>query len=411
MKLRQQLFVPAILFSALASAGIVNAAERLTVTVTHTLDQARPSETITIPWTEVNRALPGALLQKIAVKDAAGKVLPYQVTNVAPQAKDPKNEGIAYGELIFQHDFAPGEKKATFTVEKNDTVAPVFPSKVSARYIQERLDDFAWENDKVAHRTYGPALAAPAAEGSGKEVLVTSGMDIWFKRVPYPIVDRWYNKGHDHYHDDEGEGMDMYNVGKSRGAGGAGIWDGKTLYTGVNYAGWKVIANGPIRAIFELSYDAWDAGGAKVSEVKRFTVDAGHYFDQIDSTFNFTGPQQLTAAIGLNKTPADKGQDAKVQPITQPADRALLQWVEQKSNGAFGTAIIVPTAGEKDYAEDKLNALITAKIVSGQPLRYYVGAGWTRAGDFAKREDWTKYVSAQAARVRAPVTVALSATR
>jgi len=411
MKLRQQLFVPAILFSALASGGIVNAAERLTVTVTHTLDQARPSETITIPWTEVNRALPGALLQKIAVKDAAGKVLPYQVTNVAPQAKDPKNEGIAYGELIFQHDFAPGEKKATFTVEKIDTVAPVFPSKVSARYIQERLDDFAWENDKVAHRTYGPALAAPAAEGSGKEVLVTSGMDIWFKRVPYPIVDRWYNKGHDHYHDDEGEGMDMYNVGKSRGAGGAGIWDGKTLYTGVNYAGWKVIANGPIRAIFELSYDAWDAGGAKVSEVKRFTVDAGHYFDQIDSTFNFTGPQQLTAAIGLNKTPADKGQDAKVQPITQPADRALLQWVEQKSNGAFGTAIIVPTAGEKDYAEDKLNALITAKIVSGQPLRYYVGAGWTRAGDFAKREDWTKYVSAQAARVRAPVTVALSATK
>ncbi|MPQ55962.1 DUF4861 domain-containing protein [Duganella sp. FT27W] len=411
MKLRQQLFVPAILFTALASAGIVNAAERLTVTVTHTLDQARPSETITIPWTEVNRALPGALLQKIAVKDAAGKVLPYQVTNVAPQAKDPKNEGIAYGELIFQHDFAPGEKKATFTVEKIDTVAPVFPSKVSARYIQERLDDFAWENDKVAHRTYGPALAAPAAEGSGKEVLVTSGMDIWFKRVPYPIVDRWYNKGHDHYHDDEGEGMDMYNVGKSRGAGGAGIWDGKTLYTGVNYAGWKVIANGPIRAIFELSYDAWDAGGAKVSEVKRFTVDAGHYFDQIDSTFNFTGPQQLTAAIGLNKTPADKGQDAKVQPITQPADRALLQWVEQKSNGAFGTAIIVPTAGEKDYAEDKLNALITAKIVSGQPLRYYVGAGWTRAGDFAKREDWTKYVSAQAARVRAPVTVALSATK
>ena len=411
MKLRQQLFVPAILFSALASAGIVNAAERLTVTVTHTLDQARPSETITIPWTEVNRALPGALLQRIAVKDAAGKVLPYQVTNVAPQAKDPKNEGIAYGELIFQHDFAPGEKKATFTVEKIDTVAPVFPSKVSARYIQERLDDFAWENDKVAHRTYGPALAAPAAEGSGKEVLVTSGMDIWFKRVPYPIVDRWYNKGHDHYHDDEGEGMDMYNVGKSRGAGGAGIWDGKTLYTGVNYAGWKVIANGPIRAIFELSYDAWDAGGAKVSEVKRFTVDAGHYFDQIDSTFNFTGPQQLTAAIGLNKTPADKGQDAKVQPITQPADRALLQWVEQKSNGAFGTAIIVPTAGEKDYAEDKLNALITAKIVSGQPLRYYVGAGWTRAGDFAKREDWTKYVSAQAARVRAPVTVALSATK
>ncbi|KQQ45053.1 hypothetical protein ASF61_20655 [Duganella sp. Leaf126] len=409
MKLRQQLFVPAILFSAMASAGMVSAAERMTVTVTHTLDQARPSETITIPWSEVNRALPGALLQRIAVRDASGKALPYQVTNVAPQSKDPKNEGIAYGDLIFQHDFAAGEKRATFTVEKTDVVSPVFPSKVSARYIQERLDDFAWENDKIAHRTYGPALAAPAPEGSGKEVLVTSGMDIWFKRVPYPIVDRWYNKGHDHYHHDEGEGMDMYNVGKSRGAGGTGIWDGKTLSTGVNYARWKVIANGPIRAIFELYYDGWDAGGAKVSEVKRFTVDAGHYFDQIDSTFTFTGPQQLTAAIGLNKTPADKGQQARVQPITQPADRALLQWVEQQSNDAFGTAVILPTAGENDYAEDKLNALITAKIVSGQPLRYYVGAAWARAGEITSRDDWTRYVASQAARVRAPVAVSLAA--
>ena len=411
MKLRQQLFVPAILFSALASAGIVNAAERLTVTVTHTLDQARPSETITIPWTEVNRALPGALLQKIAVKDAAGKVLPYQVTNVAPQAKDPKNEGIAYGELIFQHDFAPGEKKATFTVEKIDAVAPVFPSKVSARYIQERLDDFAWENDKVAHRTYGPALAAPAAEGSGKEVLVTSGMDIWFKRVPYPIVDRWYNKGHDHYHHDEGEGIDMYNVGGSRGNGGTGVWDGKQLYIGANYSAWKVIANGPLRAIFELTYDAWIAAGVKVSEVKRFTVDAGHYFDQVDSTFTFAGPQQLDVAVGINKTPADKGQEAKVGFTQVAADGALIQWVEQRSNGAFGAAIILPSASKDGFAEDKRNALILAPVVAGKPLRYYVGAAWTRSGDFKSEQDWQRYVAAEAARSRSPVTVSVTGAR
>jgi pectinesterase len=349
------------------------------------------------------------MLQHIAVKDAAGHVLPYQVTNVAPEAKDPKGVGVAYGELIFQHDFAAGEKRAAFTVEKIEALAPPFPSKVSARYVPERLDDFAWETDKIAHRTYGPALAAPAPAGSDKEVLVTSGLDIWFKRVPYPIVDRWYNKGHDHYHHDEGEGLDMYNVGKSRGAGGTGIWDGKTLYTSANFARWKVIANGPIRAIFELSYDAWDASGVKVTEVKRFTADAGHYFDQIDSTFTFTGAQQLTAAVGLFKTPADKGQDAVVAPSNVPADAALLQWVEQKSNGAFGTAIIVPSAGAQGYAEDNLNSLMLAKVTSGQPLRYYVGAGWTRGGDFANRADWQKYVAAQSARVRAPVSVTLGA--
>ena len=42
------------------------AAERMLVTVTHDLKAARPAETITVPWAEVNRRLPGALLQKIA---------------------------------------------------------------------------------------------------------------------------------------------------------------------------------------------------------------------------------------------------------------------------------------------------------------------------------------------------------
>ena len=114
MHTRFLLCAAAVLLPACAGA-----AERLTVTVTHDLDAARPSETIEIPWKDVNAALPGALIQHIVVKDAAGHVLPYQVTNVAPQAKDPKGIGVAYGELLFQHDFAPGEKSATFVVEKN----------------------------------------------------------------------------------------------------------------------------------------------------------------------------------------------------------------------------------------------------------------------------------------------------
>jgi pectinesterase len=400
-----------ILFAAAAGATcLANAADKLTVSVANTLALARPAETITIPWASVNQHLPGALLQQIVVRDAAGNALPYQVTNVAPQAKDPRGEGIAYGELIFQHDFAAGEKSATFTVEKTTTVSPPFPSKVSARYVPERLDDFAWENDKVAHRTYGPALGAPAAPGSGKEVLVTSGMDIWFKRVSYPIVDRWYNKGHDHYHHDEGEGIDMYNVGPTRGNGGTGVWDGSKLHVGSNYSTWKVVANGPVRAIFELTYDAWDAAGVKVSELKRFTVDAGHYFDQVDSTFTFSGPQQLTVAVGINKTPTDKGQEPKISFTQAVGDKALLQWVEQRSNGAFGAAIILPAAGQA-YAEDARNALILAPVSAGKPLRYYVGAAWTRASDFKSEQDWQKYVAAHSARVRTPVTVSLSGTR
>lgn len=392
--------------AALLATPIANAADKLNVTVSHELSIARPSETITIPWSDVNQALPGALIQRIAVKDRDGRVLPYQVTNIAPHAKDPKGVGIAYGELIFQHSFATGEKSASFTVEKTDTVSPPFPVKAFARFVPERLDDFAWENDKIGHRTYGPALGAPAEPGSGKEVLVTSGMDIWFKRVDYPIVDRWYNKGHDHYHKDEGEGMDMFNVGKTRGAGGTGIWHGQALFAGVNYKSWKVLANGPLRAVFELTYDSWDAAGTRVSEVKRFTVDAGHYLDQIDSTFTFSGQPTLQAAIGLNKTPTDKGQSPQIQVIRNKDSGSLAQWVEQAKNGAMGTAIVLPSA--HGYADDALNELIIATVESGKPLRYFAGGAWSRAGEITSKAQWEVYIADASARARNPVRIKLS---
>jgi hypothetical protein len=394
---------------AFLAVPLAQGADKLTVNATHDLALARPLETITVAWTDVNKALPGAMIQRIAVKDAAGRVLPHQVTNIAPLVKDPLKVGAAYGELIFQYSFAAGEKKASFTVEKTDTLAPVFPSQASARYVPERLDDFAWENDRIGHRTYGPALGAPAAPGTTKEVLVSSGLDIWFKRVSYPIVDRWYNKGHDHYHVDQGEGMDMYNVGKSRGCGGTGVWDGTALFTSHNYASWKVLANGPVRAIFELTYDSWDAAGVKVAEVKRFTIDAGHYLDQIDSTFTFTGGQPLTVAVGLNKTPADKGQSPTLVRTVSAADKSQVQWIEQSGNGAFGTATIVPTAS--GFTEDPLNHLVLAPVVSGKALRYYAGAAWTRSGDIASSDQWKAYVAAAAQRIKHPITVTVAETK
>ena len=394
------------LAAALVIAPVaLHAADKLVITATNDLSIARPSETITVPWTEVNKALPHARVGHLLVKDAAGQSLAYQVTNLAAEAKDPKYEGVAYGVLLFQHDFTAGEKSATFTVEKIAALAPVFPTKAFARFVPERLDDFAWENDRIAHRTYGPALGAPDVEKRGKEVLVTSGLDIWSKRVRYPIVDRWYNVGHDHYHVDEDEGMDMYNVGTSRGCGGTGVWDSQNLYVGRNYKTWKVLANGPIRAIFELGYEAWDFNGAKVSELKRFTVDAGTNLDLIESTFTVEGgPKEITIGIGLNKNSSDKGQDSKSEVAKNDKANWLSQWEIQKTNGSLGEAIIVPTAFA-GFAEDSVNQLVLAKAVSGQPVRYYVGAGWTKSGDFSSQDDWNSYVAAWAARVQSPVKI------
>jgi len=81
----------------------------------------------------------------------------------------------------------------------------------------------------------------------------------------------------------------------------------------------------------------------------------------------------------------------------------------QKTNGSLGEAIVVAPAVLKGFAEDAANRLVLASAVSGLPLRYYVGAGWSKSGDFASQADWNNYVTACAARVSSPVKISLSA--
>jgi hypothetical protein len=377
----------------------------VTIFVTHELDIARPSEMITIPWQPLIQQLPGASPQKLVVKDAAGHILPYQVTNLDYDAK-----GIhaGYADVLFQYDFAAGEKSASFTIEKTPHIVPPFPSKTYARFVPERLDDFAWENDRIAHRTYGPALAAPDHLGTGKEILRASGIDVWSKRVSYPVIDRWYGKAN--YHRDDGEGLDMVKTGTTRGVGGTGIWDGQKLHTSDNYRMWKLIANGPIRSVFELRYDAWDVNGLKVSELKRFTVDAGNNLNKIESSFNFQANSPTTEikiGIGISRSTTEKTQFVNAPKVFyQASQHALAQWELSQTQGALGAAVILPE-GHSGFAEDAGNHLILTSVVSGQKIAYYFGAGWSLSGHFASKEDWLAYVAATAMRIKSPLQIRL----
>src|SRR3546814_14882618 len=94
-------------------------------------------------------------------------------------------------------------------------------------------DDLLWENDRVAHRIYGHALEA-AEPPSG------SGIDSWGKNVRWPFADRQLRSGDQHSY--RGEGLDFYNVGMTRGAGGLGIWHDNKLLTSRNYVRHRILS-------------------------------------------------------------------------------------------------------------------------------------------------------------------------
>lgn len=321
---------------------------------------------------------------------------------------------------IFQVDLAPSGT-GTFYILDAKALAAVPPPivKTMARYVPERLDDFAWESDRIAHRIYGQALIA-------KEGTISSGADVWIKRDRGLIMDKLYRSGH--YHEDNGEFMDEYRVGKSRGCGGLGIWDGKKLFVSSNWKNWKVITTGPIRSEFELTYDAWDAGnGRMVSEVKRCSIDAGSWFTKAQCTLSSADQSPLTIGVGLAERPS--WPDGTRWVGTNQSEGWMTYWQpEDKPKGVTGVAVVLPknsvgefTTDAPDLPDAKLhepfsqptvegapairNLLAITKAEVDKPFTYYFGACWDRSGDFTNHEQWENYVKRFAERRDQPLQV------
>ena len=233
----------------------------LNITAVNELQLARTHETIELSAKDL-APLGERALTKVHVQDAGGhELLTQAVDTDFDELHQPDT-------VIFQADFAPRETK-TFTVTTGkQQVYTAADFKAHGRFVRERFDDFAWENDRVAHRTYGKAL-----ETWKGEPLTSSSIDIWSKRTPKLVIDEWYLV--DNYHVDTGEGADFYSAGTSRSCGGNGLWAADKLWVSGNFVSSRVLTNGPIRVMFELVYDSFDVNGTKVSEVKRVTLDAG----------------------------------------------------------------------------------------------------------------------------------------
>lgn len=251
------------------------------------------------------------------------------------------------------------------------------PAFAYGAFLPQRKDDFAWENDRIAFRVYGPAL-----EATGE---ISSGLDVWCKRTRKPIVEKWYYRAD--YHKDHGEGLDMYKVGPSRGCGAAGIWrDGKALVAN-NFVTWRLLENGPSRVTFELAYAPYDAAGVKVRETRRISLAAGSNLNQIENRFDWEGgPDELQAVVGIIKRPGGR------PPELAKDGSWMAYWEpEQPGNGSIGCGVVMSSPAT--FLDTKEELFLQTTVKRGQPLVYYAGAGWTRSGDFPDKDSWVRYVS------------------
>jgi hypothetical protein len=376
----------ALVFGLLTAASSIPAAgKKIIIQAVNELDLTRANETLVLSLKELGSGLPAKDPRSISIFDEkTGRELLGQGIDL--------NGDVMADQIVFQADFAPRETRRFVLSEGAPRVPRRDEYRVHGRFVRERYDDFAWENDRVAHRMYGTAL-----ETWEQEPLTSSGVDMWCKRTAGFVINDWYMV--DDYHQDNGEGGDFYSVGRSRGCGGSGIWEAGKLWVSRNFLNSKVIANGPIRLVFELTYAPWEVNGRKVSEVKRITLDAGHNLDRFESFYK-SESAGLTQAAGIKK-----GEGSTVRIEKTGGWMRTWEPLRKGTLGNLGCGIVMAPGNWGEHLEAESNYLIASP--AGSP--YYAGFCWDRGADFRKVEEWDSYLEEYSRKLQSPIRTSVMA--
>ena len=304
--------------------------------------------------------------------------------------------------LLFQPQI-PGNAEKVFYI-KYSNPPQLLETHCYSRFVPERTDDYAWENNRVAFRTFGPT-AQKMIEENIKGGTLTSGIDAWLKRVEYPIINKWYKQhlsGVASYHIDNGEGLDNFHVGISRGIGGIAIKTKESYATSKNFVDWKTITNGPIRTSFELTYDNWEANDKIISEKKIISLDYGQNLSKFSIKLN--GSNTISVGITLHK---------KEGEITANLNSGWVSYWEPHDGSALGMGIITNTKNVNGVDEhvtnekDKSNLFLELNRSNNRLFSYYAGFGWKKSGQFESKDQWNNYLEHFAQCLESPLQVSI----
>lgn len=365
------------------------------VTIKNTLSVPRTFETV-----ELNKSdlvlKDGVSFTNLSVKDLTTNTI------VVSQFVDNNQDG-EMDTLLFQPEVgANSESRFELVVLDKKQNTEVIDYCYS-RFVPERTDDYAWENDKVGFRTFGP-VAQKMVEDGVKGGTLSSGIDAWLKKVDYPIINKWYEKataGTGSYHEDTGEGLDNFHVGVSRGVGGIAVKQDTTFYVSRNFTNWKTITTGPIRTSFVLEYANWDANGKTITEKKHISLDYGNNLSKFE--IEISGTETFYAGLTLHKNEGKPSENIK---------NGWISYWEPHFGSELGMAIVVPNNQLKSSElfvtplKDQSNLFAEIKVANNKSV-YYAGFAWEESKQFKNKQAWEAYLNTFSLKLNNPLLVSL----
>lgn len=362
------------------------------------LDRAAHLPAITRAW--------NGLMTRIGPDGLVGYVQPVGAAPDHLEASNTQDYGtgaflLAGSEILRLLGTKPADGRALLKEAERMLAADATP-RAWARLVPERKDDLAWENDKVAFRTYGPALR------SGPE---DSGIDCWTKRVARPVIEKWYVDELKHgksYHTDHGEGLDAFKVGDTRGCGGTALWiDGKPVNSDT-YISAEIIWTRPDVAEFHTVYRyPVQVDGKPLQEYRVTRLRMGERLCDVTSTFSSQPGQRFRNRKPGTRVPHEVviglTAQSKDAAITLDAAAGIAAIHGPFSGGALGIGIVVnpsivtrtervPVSGKDSPGEQAM--LVVLPDETGT-VSYRTGFAWSADGEIKDAKAWLDYLKSQ----------------
>ena len=360
MKIIKTLFLLAFILPIITVAQT-----KATVTIKNNSALDRKETVVAIKWATVLHTYPHIdTTNFVVINGNTKKQIAYQLEHKGT---------TAIQNLLVQADL---KAKSTLTLLIQKGKPEPFTAKTYARYVPERLDDFAWENDKIAFRAYGKALEKTEGDAYG--------YDVWVKRTDKMILNDRYKRNE--YHIDHGDGLDYYHVGYTLGAGNMAPFVNDTIRYSANYHQWKMLDNGPLRSTFQLTFDTWNAGGIKVKATKTISIDAGSQLNRIENSYTFDGNKPLPVVVGIIRR-------EKPGVISLNEQQGVMgYWEPTEKEGTTGVGSILTTPVSTMWV-NKTQILAKTTVNNNEPIVYYSGAAWDKAGKITNSKQWFDYLN------------------
>lgn len=349
------------------------------ITVSNVTAEDRRYEMAEIPLQEFSGRSKWFYKNPFVITDAiTGKELPYQLIYHGNKKSQ---------SLIFPVTIMPATTQF-YNLSKG--IPKKFEAKTYGRFVPERLDDYAWENNRIAFRMYGPALQ--------KTGDISNGIDVWVKSTDSLVINKWYKMAD--YHRDHGQGLDAYSVGASLGDGGVAPYLNNKLWQAGNYVTNATLDNGPLRTTFRLTYAPIEMAGKSVTETKVISLDAGSQLNKIEEEYEWQG-NRMDVAIGI----AMHGNNGLKLIDTAHHVMGLWEVLGNKKNGMVGLGAVIPKKKQVAMKVSMHHLLAITEYEKGQPFVYYQGAGWEKSGCFPDVQTWFNYLKSFSQKLEIPLEI------